>query len=554
VLLELEIEHFALIESARLLFGEGLNVLSGETGAGKSIVLDALGFLLGDPVPNNPMRGETRVCGRFLLSAEAHEWLLGQGWEREEEAVILRQVSAGGRSICRLNGRMCSLGQLRELGHLMMEIHSQHQSNSLLRPSRHLELLDRLAGPEHQQLLEAYRQTYRESQQLHLELDQIVEAERERHRQLEWLRFEIGEIEQAYLVPGQEDDLEERIRRLSSSQEIGQRVRQALDQLSGDALEALGVATKQLMAVQRIDAGAGAFGEQLASLESQLQELIHQLLGYQEQLNVEPAELDALLRRADQLKGLKRKYGPDVESILQYAQEAQSKLEILENIEEHRSQLEAQRVVLLQRLDAESQALSQSRQVQARRLEAEVALQLADLNLANMRFEVHQAAQECGPQGRDALEFFLAPNPGTPSKPLAKIASGGELSRIMLAIIGIFAKFEPLSTLILDEIDAGLGGRAAEAVARKLKLLGQDRQVLCVTHLAVIAAAAQNHVLVQKNSDGQTTQLTLKALQGKQREAEIARMLSGDAGATKSLGLARELLRRGESPSDLQNR
>ncbi|MCW5867708.1 MAG: DNA repair protein RecN [Candidatus Eremiobacteraeota bacterium] len=539
MLVELQIENFALIDSVQLEFREGLNVLTGETGAGKSIVLDALGFLLGDPA-RDAVSKRARVTGRFLLSAEARRWLVEQGWDEDDEAIALREVSPGGRSLCRLNGALCSLAQLRELGNLMLEIHSQHQSNRLLRPSRHLELLDRLS--EHQPLLEAYRDLYRESQNTEKQLLELGQSERERNRQLEWLRFEVQEIEEARLLPEEDAEIEANIRRLAAAEELGQRSRQALLHVD-NALDGVGQAQKQLSALVRLDPAA-SFVEQAALCESQLGELSHALNRYQDDLQGEPEQLDLLQARAELLRTLKRKYGPDVAAILAYGAEARQKLIDLENAEEKLEHLQQRQRELSLQLKDLAGRLSSSRQKQARLLEKEVQLQLADLNLENMRFEVHQQAGELGPQGADQLEFYLAPNPGTPPRPLAKIASGGDLSRIMLAVIGIFAKFEPLTTLIFDEIDAGLGGRAAEAVARKLGLLAKQRQVLCVTHLAVIAAAGDQHIRVSKESDSERTQLELTTLTGKTREAEIARMLSGDAGAASAQRLARELLRK----------
>ena len=539
MLVELQIENFALIDSVQLEFREGLNVLTGETGAGKSIVLDALGFLLGDPA-RDAVSKRARVTGRFLLSGEAKKWLVEQGWDEDDEAIALREVSPGGRSLCRLNGALCSLAQLRELGNLMLEIHSQHQSNRLLRPSRHLELLDRLS--DHQPLLEAYRDLYRESQATEKQLAELGQSERERNRQLEWLRFELQEIEEAGLQPEDGAEIEANIRRLAAAEELGQRSRQALLHID-NALDGIGQAQKQLTALQRLDPAA-SFAEQAALCESQLGDLSHALNRYQDDLQGEPEQLDQLQARAELLRTLKRKYGSDVAAILAYGAEARQKLTDLENAEEKLEHLQQRQQQLTSQLRDLADRLSSSRQKQSRMLEREVQLQLADLNLESMRFEVHQQQGEIGPQGADQLEFYLAPNPGTPPRPLAKIASGGELSRIMLAVIGIFAKFEPLTTLIFDEIDAGLGGRAAEAVARKLGLLARQRQVLCVTHLAVIAAAGDQHIRVSKESDSERTQLELTTLTGKTREAEIARMLSGDAGAASAQRLARELLKK----------
>lgn len=555
MLVELQIEHFALIESAHLEFREGLNVLTGETGAGKSIILDALGFLLGDPLGEAARSKGVRVSGRFLLSPEASQWMVEQGWDNEEEALAVRELSPGGRSACRLNGRICTLAQLRELGHLLLEIHSQHQSNTLLRPSRHLELLDRLCGPTQAERLEGYRTLFREFQQLEQQLEQLGQAERERNRQLEWLRHEVEEIREAELDPDEEQRLEADIRRLGAAQELGQRSAHLVEQLDGEGgcLERLGAAQKTLHGLVRLDPASQALGEPLTQAESLLGDLLHQLHQYQDRLQCEPEELDRMQRRSEQLRNLKRKYGPDVQAILEYYADARRRLDELENAEERLEQLQRRRGELQALLENRAQELHEVRVAQASRLEQEVAQQLADLNLSAMRFQVQIQRVSLQHSGTTQLEFYLAPNPGTPPLPLARIASGGELSRIMLAIIGIFAKFEPLTTLIFDEIDAGLGGRAAESVARKLAALGRERQVLCVTHLAVIAAAANHHLLVSKSSDGESTRLSFGHLQGKSREGEIARMLSGDSGAQSAQRLARELLK-GDSLARAQNR
>lgn len=553
MLLELQIEHFALIESAHLEFREGLNVLTGETGAGKSIILDALGFLLGDPARDSLQSGErrARVTGRFVLSPEAREWLAAQGWDDEEEAIALREMSAGGRSLCRLNGRLCSLGQLKELGNLLLEIHGQHQSNRLLRPSRHLELLDRLCGQEHLSRLERFRELYRRRLEVLKSLEELGQAERERNRQLEWLRFEVQEIEEAALSVEEEQQLESRIRRLAASEELGLRARQALELLNGEggAVDQLGQAHRQLLNLSRFDPEVPDFAGRCTVLESELQELSHSLDDYATGLAHDPIQLDQLQTRSEQIRSLQRKYGSDIAAVLSYGQEARRKLEDLENLESRRESLHGQQLELTRELETIAPLLGLQRRQQSRLLEAEVKAQLQDLNLASMRFLVEPSESELNPHGSDRLEFFLAPNPGTPPRPLTKIASGGELSRLMLAIISIFAKFEPLTTLIFDEIDAGLGGRAAEAVARKLGQLARQRQVLCVTHLAVIAAAADCHIAVTKVTDTQATRLQLVCLDSRQREQEIARMLSGDAGARASHELARELLENYRSPA-----
>ncbi len=550
MLLELEIENFALIRRLQLAFAEGLNAFTGETGAGKSIVLDALGFLLGNTVREARTGERSRVAGRFLLAPEARTWLTEQGFEDEEEALVVREVSAAGRSSCRINASLCTIAQLRSLGERLVEIHGQHQSVALQRPSRHLELVDRIAGEEHLGRLAQYRQTHRRVQQLQTRLEELQSAERERNREIEWLRFEVQEIRQAELKANEEEELAAQIKRLSSTEEIGNRLASALNGLVGEGgtLDGVGQAERQLSPLLRMDEQLAPLLERLTEAGILLEDTVRQLQAYSDGLQSDPNLLDQLQTRQELLKTLRRKYGADVEAILQYAHQAETRLNGLEGAEQQMAGLQAELVSLQTEREGLAGQLSQQRREAGQELERRVGLELAELNLSAMRFSVHQENAPSGAQGCDYLEFYLAANPGSPPKPLAKVASGGELSRIMLALISLFASFDPVPTLVFDEIDAGLGGRAAESVARKLNQLARTRQVLCVTHLAVIAAAGHHHLRVVKDSDQQTTSLNVQALEPDEREREVARMLSGDASPEVALRHARELIRRGSGP------
>jgi DNA repair protein RecN (Recombination protein N) len=550
MLLELEIENFALIRRLQLTFAEGLNAFTGETGAGKSIVLDALGFLLGNTVREARNGERSRVAGRFLLTPEARTWLIEQGFEEEEEALVVREVSAAGRSSCRINASLCTIGQLKMLGERLVEIHGQHQSVALQRPSRHLELVDRIAGDEHLARLAQYRQTHRRVQSLQAKLEELQSAERERNREIEWLRFEVQEIGQAELKVNEEEELNTQVKRLSSVEEISSRLGGALNGLLGEGgtLDGVTQAQRQLGPLLRLDSELEPLLERLTEAGILLEDTVRELQSYSDGLQSDPNLLDVLQTRQELLKTLRRKYGQDVEAILAYQHKAELRLQGLEGAEQQVAGIQTELVQLQAERERLAGKLSESRASAGRDLEIRVTRELAELNLTAMRFSVHQESANSGAQGADYLEFYLAANPGSPAKPLAKVASGGELSRIMLALISMFASFDPVPTLVFDEIDAGLGGRAAEAVARKLNQLARTRQVLCVTHLAVIAAAGHHHLRVVKDSDQQTTSLNVQTLDPEEREREVARMLSGDASPEVALRHARELIRRGVSP------
>lgn len=553
MLLELEIENFALIRRLQLHFGDGLNVLTGETGAGKSIVLDALGFLSGGAPRDVGARNGSRVAGVFRSNPEAGAWLEEQGFGCDSnEILVARELTAAGRSSSRINSRLCTLAQLQELSEMLVEIHGQHQGTSLQRPSKHLELLDRLAGEAHQRMLAEYRQAWRKEQQLRASLEELRSRERDRNRELEWLRHELAEIESARLRPEEGVELEARLKRLQSAEEIRNRSLQAVHYLGGDggAEEALAQATKQVSSLLRLT------GQDLVNIVARLEEAsllvrdcLDELDRYVGEASGDPGAVDELVARQEQIKALQRKYGPDVPAILEYAARGRERLSELEGSEERAQEMERELSACVSRREELARSLSATRTAAARVLEERTAAELAELNLKSMRFVVQHSIGEPGPTGIDQFEYYLSANPGVEPRPLAKVASGGELSRIMLALISLLAALDPYPTLIFDEIDAGLGGRAAEAVARKLAQLAVSRQVLGVTHLAVIAAAGNHHLRVLKETDGTSTTVAVETLSGAARQEEIARMLSGDASPEAALRHAEQLLGNGIASS-----
>lgn len=552
MLAELEIVNFALVEHACLPFAEGLNVLSGETGSGKSLVVEALGFLLGGTPRDKPLRSGAEsgsVSGRFLDPPEealalVRQWGLEQG---EGELVLSRDLHASGRSTCRINSRLTTLANLRELGASLVDLHGQHQQYALLKPSRHLQILDRFAGPDQAGRLARHAAAWRRSRELATELEALRSGERERRREIDWTLHEIAEIREIAPQPGEDQELEEAIRVLAAAEDLQRGAAEAHQALQGEggAAEALSRAGSALKGLLGADPRLETFWERLEEALVMVREAAMDLRSYGDRISADPQRLEELQGRHEALRRLQRKYGPSLEEVLAYRDSAQARLAELEGQGARSEDLESELArAEKERLDLAAE-LSTARKEAAGRLQTEVGRELALVGLGSCRFVVAlEKAPEPGPEGLDRVEFLIAPNPGEPPRPLARIASGGELSRLMLAMLGLFSRFEPVPTLLFDEIDAGLGGRAAEAVARRLGDLAQRCQVLCVTHLAVLAATgARHHHLYKTVEDGRTTTRT-QVLEGEPRELELARMLSGDASPEAARSHARELLAR----------
>ncbi len=538
---ELEIFNFALVEEARLEFDGAFNVLTGETGAGKSIVLDALGFLLGGALERGGGAGQTRVQGRFRVNSGPVRALLEQwGLEAGDELVLSRELGAGGRSLARINNRMSTVASLRELSEHLVDLHGQHQHYRLLRPSRHLELLDRSASATHLERVERYARCQARVQHLTAELEARRQAERERNRELEWIEHEVTEIEQARPSADEEEVLLAEARRLASASELAAGTAQVAGLLGQGGLDR---AERQLRGLLRHDPTLGAISTRLAEAASLLQECSHELAAYSDDIGSNPARLEEVEARLDLLRGLKRKYGASLGEVLEYAEQARQRRHELLQHEARGQELEAELGQICLQRDELAFQLTVERRRAARKLSREVEAELKGLGLEGTRFEVRlEALEQPGATGLERAEFMLAPNPGVEPLPLARIASGGELSRLMLALVSVFSRFEPVPTLVFDEVDAGLGGRAAEAVSSKLRELSQRCQVLSVTHLAVLAAAATRHFRLAKGVQNNQTRIWVERLEADRREGELARMLSGDASPDTARRHARELL------------
>ncbi len=563
MLVELRIRNFAIIEGATLYFGPGFNVLSGETGAGKTIIMSALGLLLGERAASDMIRagqGEAVVEGMFELEGEAP---LPEGLERladadHRELVIRRTIAAdGGRSRAWLNGEMATVQTLARLGQNLVQVYGQHEHQTLLRADNHLELLDRHAGLE--AAIEHYATAYRAALDSRARATELRERARTRAEQLELARFRIAELERAALEPGEDDRLAAERTVLANAARLGTAAGEAEQMLAGDgaaAVDAVASAEARVAEAAAIDAKlADALG-MIASARVNLQEAAHALRDYAARIEADPARLEAIEARMAELTRLKRKYGGTLESALETLARSRAEAAELEKIADSRSAAERALVEALDELARRGAELSARRQSAALELKRRMEAELKTLGIRAPVFEARFSPLEksetafehnrmtLGPGGADAVEFMLSPNLGQPPMPLARIASGGELSRVMLALKRLEAQRRGVATMIFDEVDAGVGGAVAQVVGRKLKELARFHQVLCVTHLPQVAAFADTHFLVEKEERRGATRSRVSALAEAERVQEIARMLGGAEVTEKFRRAARELIER----------
>lgn len=567
MLSELRVENLAIIDKLGVVFAPGLNVLTGETGAGKSIIIDAVELVLGGRASADFVRaGSERATIEALFDitdlAPVRRELAELGLDDDDSQLVLsREITRGGRSASRINGRPVTAAMLRRVTQHLVDLHGQHEHQSLLQPERHLELLDSFAGAEALALRRRVAELHRAVRRVEDELRQLTGDAKDRARQLDLLQFQLNEIDAARLIPGEDVALHEERSRLAGAEKLFAACERAYASLRGGdeggqgAVDAIGTALAELEEMARIDAAVGPTLEALRGILYQLDDLARDLGRYRDAIEFNPERLEEVLQRLDQIAGLKRKYGDSIEEILRYREEVAAGIERIIGSEEAAASLSAERDRLGVALGEAAAALSEARRTAARALEEGVAAELADLGMPRTVLKVAFGQEEAddgfpcggrrlriGPRGCDQVEFLLSPNPGEPLLPLAKIASGGELSRIMLALKTILAGADEVPTVIFDEIDAGIGGRAAQAVAEKLARVAAARQVLCVTHLPQIAAMADAHYAISKHVAGERTHTRIMQLGEEERAEEVGRMLGGAEVTAKTREHAREML------------
>ncbi|HYL60379.1 MAG TPA: DNA repair protein RecN [Candidatus Acidoferrales bacterium] len=561
MLLELRIRNFAIIEEAQLEFGAGLNVLSGETGAGKTIILSALGLLLGTRASPDMIRTgekEAVVEGRFELEGEVAIPELadrvGDGATRE--LIVRRVIAEGGRSRVTVDGELATVQGLAKIGAALVQVYGQHEQHSLLRAEAHREILDRYAGLDAE--LAAYREQFARANQLRSQLEDLNRRERERADLLELARFRVTELERAALAPGEDEALAGERTVLANASKLGaaaDEAEQAIYGNDGGATDVVARAEARIAEAATLDPKLGGALEMIKSARANLEEAARTLSAYAGKLEADPARLEEIESRLQELTRLKRKYGGSIDSAIETMNRSRAEIAELEGIGESKAQAEAEMSSALDELLARAKKISATRAKSAADLSRKMEAELKSLGMRAPGFEprlaplasdeagfVHIGAA-LGPAGLDTVEFHLSPNLGQPAMPLLRIASGGELSRVMLALKRLEAQRRGVATMIFDEVDAGIGGAVAQVVGRKMKQLSRYHQILCVTHLAQIAAYADRHFTVEKEERRGSTRSRVAVLAPESRAEEIARMLGGEV-SEKFRRAARELLDR----------
>lgn len=550
MLLELSIRNLAVVESVSIRFGRGFHVLTGETGAGKSIIIDALSLIIGargasELVRHGTDKAEVEACFELPEHHPLRDTLRRIGIDAEEDTLIIRrEISAQGKSSIRVNGQMATLAMLKEIGEWLANIHGQHEHQSLLKAERHLDWLDLFGSASIGPAKARYQEAYHAYVRLRKELAELEDKSKNAMQLMDMYRFQAAEIGQAKLKPGEDESLQEEKRKLANAEKLFQAAADAYEALYGKA-GGLGAAAKAVGKLEEIAGFDSAvlqpLLEQVQSAYYQLEDAAFQLRDYRDRIEFNPERLESIEKRLDQIVGLRRKYGSDVAEILAHYAHIQSELALIENKDEQVERLREQVEALERQLVRLAAELTARRSEAAGRLSAGIERELRDLHMERTRIHIRidspkESAAGDEPAGRrrrwtasgwDEVEFLISPNPGEPLRPLHKIASGGELSRIMLAMKAIFAQVDQIPVLVFDEVDTGVSGRAAQAIAEKLSALAEVCQVFSITHLPQVACMADVHFLIRKEVEAERTFTRVSPLNGRERVQELARMLGG---------------------------
>ena len=548
----LSIRNFAIIDRLNLEFGPGFNVLTGETGAGKSILMDALNLLLGSRAGTEMVRSgadKAVVDAVFDLveSSEVRRIVEDLGFEVEEDMLyISREVTAAGKSTGRIGGRPATIAQLREIGDYLVDLHGQHEHQALLAVSRHIDMLDAWGGREFLSLRAEVADSFQQAQQLRRERASLAKDARERTHLLDLYQFQVKEITEAGLTEGEDDELDLEYRRISNAQKLAESAAAAAAAITGTdengALDALAKAVRGLEDAASLDETLLPILDAIRSASYELTEAERDLTRYQDEIEVDPERQKEIEDRLEQIRALKRKYGDSIAEIVSYGEATSAKLEALSNSEERGVDLDKEIARIDKHLRAISSRLSALRKKAAGEFAQITMTELRELGMSKTRFEVQVTQVEPTAKGIDRVEFQISVNPGEPLRPLAKVASGGEISRVTLAIKSAMARQEALPTMVFDEIDTGIGGRTAGVIAEKMAQLACSAQILCITHLAQIASRGSSHYSIEKRVVGGRTSVAVSPLNPEQRIAEVARMIGGTNVTETVLQHAREML------------
>ena len=533
MLVNIHVKNMALIKEADISLGSGLNILSGETGAGKSILLGAIAVALG----LQGFKGFAREGAEYALSElvftvekeEQRSALEAMEIPMEEDEVIISRRLSKGRATSKINGETVPVSLVKKVGALLIDIHGQHENQALLHIRKHLELLDDFAKENLGNIREEYQKSYHEYGELKKELEQAQLDNAARAKEMDFLSFEIGEIEEASLQKGEDESLEEDYKKLANGREILEAVTEAYQLCGTDgASDSTGRALRSLASVAEYDSSLKALYGQLMDVDNLLNDFSREVSSYAQELDVDEETLRSTEERLDLINRLKTKYGNTIEAILESKEEKKKRFQVLEHYEEYLAELESRFAACRKKLDEQAEALTRIRKEAAVQFSEQVCQALQELNFLDVRFELEfRRLEDYTASGLDEVCFMISTNPGQPLRPVQDTASGGELSRIMLAVKSIMADQEKVETLIFDEIDSGISGRTAQKVSEKLAVIAGTHQVICITHLAQIAAMADVHFMIEKNIVGKETQTSIRQLNEKESIEELARILGG---------------------------
>lgn len=535
MLQNLHVKNLALIQEADVEFDEGLNILTGETGAGKSIIIGSMNLALGEKVPKEMLRGnEEPAFVELVFSVENEKTiqkLKALEVEPEEGLVVLSRKITQQRSVGRINGETVPASRMREVADLLIDICGQHENQLLLSKKKHLEILDEYAKDKLEEKKRKLSEEYHTYRTLREEYEKAKIDTNEQQRELSLLEYEVKEIEEAKLVLGEDEELEEQFKRFSNGKKIMEGVSLAYAATGGQmesASELLGRAVRELSSVMSYDREVEALQEQLAEIDNLLSDFNHDISGYIDSADFDGERFFEIEKRLDLLNHLKSKYGSSIEEVLDACSKKQERIEKLQDYDAYLNGLSASIERQEKQVKALSEEISSIRQMEAQKLTSSIVKALDELNFLDVSFSMDfKRLEDYTANGLDDAEFLISTNPGEPLKPLEKVASGGELSRIMLAIKTVMAESDEISTLIFDEIDNGISGRTAQMVSEKMNLLGRNHQIICITHLPQIAAMADSHFLIEKSVMNQSTVSEIKKLNIEESVSELARMLGG---------------------------
>ena len=543
----LHIENIAVIESADISFDQGFNILTGETGAGKSIVIDAISAILGERAYRDMIRtgaGKASVRAVFTDVPE-FGWFAENGVEYDPETIVQREIYLDGKNVCRVNGTLVTVSILRKLGIQLINIHGQHDSASLFDENNHLQFLDDFAVNE--DLRQQYSTAYETVAKLRREIDSLTMDESEKLRRMETLRFQIEEISKAELEVGEDETLEARRKLLQNAEKLAAGMNDAVETVYGGedtdgAAVLLAQAERSLARIAKYDDSIAALHDKIADLMYQVQDAAEELKDARDDLAYSSDELEQIESRLDVIHRLRRKYGATCADILDYLERAKQELDEIEFSDDHLERLKGKLSKAEKTAWAAAKALRENRKKTAVELSSRILTELAQLDMPRVQFRCEFTELDLTPNGADAVAFYMSANAGEALKPLSKVASGGELARIMLAMKNVLAEQDQIATLIFDEVDTGVSGRAAQKVAEKLRSVARNKQVLCVTHLPQLAALANTHLLIAKAEREGRTYTTVTPLDIEGRKRELARIIGGTNITETTLKSAEEML------------